>query len=141
MMRNKGFTLLLALVVTGIVLTVGLGVFDIIIREIALSAMGRESQKAFYVADTGVECALYWDIKNGPISTTTPADIECANQTMSAGGSLISTFELTLPNGSCVQVIINKSVPSRTILEARGYNIDCASNDPKKVERGLRIAY
>lgn len=29
-----------------------------------LSYVGKDSQTAFYAADTGVECALFWDTKN-----------------------------------------------------------------------------
>jgi len=144
--KNSGFTLLLALVVIGIVLVVGLGVFDIILREIALSAEGRESQKAFYAADTGVECALYYDT-NHLISTTTPpgpSNIKCANQTINnVGGSPVFTFEFSLSNGACVSVNVDKSSPTppKTTIKAKGYNVDCSSNTLRKVERALKVTY
>ncbi|MDZ4225930.1 MAG: hypothetical protein U1C66_00365 [Patescibacteria group bacterium] len=47
--------------------------YDLLIRELELSRTARESQYAIYAADTGVECALYWDFKYG---TVNPSDID-----------------------------------------------------------------
>ncbi len=137
---SLGFTLLLSLIVVSAVLSVGLGVFDIVYRELILSGIGRESQKAFYAADTGIECALYWDVKRGEISTSSPSTIECAGQSASVGG-LTSAFQITLPDGSCFKVIVDKSDPARTVLESRGYNTACDSTGLRKVERALRVSY
>ena len=63
-MKNKGFTLLLSLLVVSVILSVGLGVSNIMIKELKLSGLGRESQVAFYAADTGVECFFFWEIKH-----------------------------------------------------------------------------
>lgn len=59
-MKN-GFALLLSLIVTSILLVVGLGVSGVAFREIQLSGFGNQSEIAFYAAETGLECALYWD--------------------------------------------------------------------------------
>ena len=58
-MKNKGFTLLLSLLVISVILSVGLGVSNIMIKELKLSGLGRESQVAFYAADAGVECFFF----------------------------------------------------------------------------------
>lgn len=42
-------------------LAVGFAIYDLTVREIDLSAAASQSQYAIYAADTGVECALYWD--------------------------------------------------------------------------------
>lgn len=62
--EQKGFTLLLSLLVISIILSVGFGVFDIMTKELKLSGIGRESQISFYAADAGIECAYFWDIKH-----------------------------------------------------------------------------
>lgn len=139
--KNSGFTLLLALIVANTVLVIGLGVYSIIVREIELSGLGRESQMAFYAADSGTECVLYWDIKKGPISTTTPKTIECLGQSVSVGGSLISSFKLNFNNGACARITVDKTNSSVTTVDSLGYNFDCDSSLPRKVERGIRIAY
>jgi hypothetical protein len=60
---TKGFTLFYALLVSSLALSIGAAIFDITLREIDLSAAATQSQYAVYVADTGAECALYWDSK------------------------------------------------------------------------------
>jgi hypothetical protein len=57
----KGFTLFFAMLVASLALAIGLAIYDITVREIDLSATVKQSQYAIYAADTGAECALYWD--------------------------------------------------------------------------------
>lgn len=140
-LREGGFTLLLSLVVVSIVLSVGLGVFDIVFRELIFSGMSRESQKAFYAADTGAECALYWDIKQGPISSTTPSTISCANQNVEVGGTPVSSFQVNLSNGTCLSVTVDKTNDPQTSIESFGYNTACDSTSRRKVERAIKITY
>ena len=89
---NKGFTLFVALVVSSLILSVSLSLSNIILKQLIFSHTGSESQLAFYAADSGAECALYWDRKgslgdtvfDGAFATTTvsrasqgPLDIQC----------------------------------------------------------------
>ena len=60
--EKKGFTLLFAVIVSTLVLAVGGSIINIALKQLVLSGTGRESQYAFYAANTGIECALYWDI-------------------------------------------------------------------------------
>jgi len=60
-MRSGGFTLFYALLVSSLALAIGASIFDITLREIDLSNAATQSQYAVYVADSGAECALYWD--------------------------------------------------------------------------------
>jgi hypothetical protein len=59
----KGFTIFFALLVSSIALSVGLAIYDLTVRELDLSGTATQSQYAVYSADTGAECALYWDAK------------------------------------------------------------------------------
>lgn len=59
----KGFTIFFAMLVGSLALSVGFAIYDLTVREIDLSAAASQSQYAIYVADTGAECALYWDSK------------------------------------------------------------------------------
>ena len=139
---NKGFTLLLALIVANVVLIIGLGVYGIIIKEIQLSGLGRESQIAFYAADSGTECVLYWDIKKKAVSSTTPITIEraCAGNDITVGGPS-SFFNLKFDNGACTKVNVDKTEYPATKVDSYGYNFDCDISASRKVERGVRIAY
>jgi len=85
---EKGFTLLLAALVASIVLSVGAAIFAIAQKQLTLSAIGRDSQFAFYAADTAAECALYWDFRHSFFGTTPPStvvspDPRCDSQPMS----------------------------------------------------------
>lgn len=64
MMYKKGFTIFVAVVVSGLLLLVVLSISNIALKETILSGAGRESELAFYAADSGVECALFWDWRN-----------------------------------------------------------------------------
>lgn len=59
----KGFTIFFAMLVGSLTLAVGFAIYDLTVREIDLSAAASQSQFAIYAADTGAECALYWDSK------------------------------------------------------------------------------
>ncbi|HEY4507444.1 MAG TPA: hypothetical protein VJJ47_00970 [Candidatus Paceibacterota bacterium] len=56
------FVLLYAVVVASMVLAVGISIISIATKQVAISGLGRESQYAFYAANTGTECALFWDL-------------------------------------------------------------------------------
>ncbi len=59
----KGFTIFFAVLVASLALSVGLVIYDLLLRQLALSQVATQSQYAIYAADTGAECALYWDLK------------------------------------------------------------------------------
>lgn len=60
---KKGFTIFLAVLIGALALAVGLAIYDITVRELQLSDSWEQSQFAIFAADTGAECALYWDSK------------------------------------------------------------------------------
>ncbi len=60
-----GFTIFFAMLVGTLTLSIGFAIYDLTVREIDLSAAASQSQYAIYAADTGAECALYWDSKYG----------------------------------------------------------------------------
>lgn len=60
---NRGFTIFFAMLVASLSLAVGVAIYDLTSREIDLSSTATQSQFAIYAADTGTECALYWDAK------------------------------------------------------------------------------
>ncbi len=141
---NRGFTLFMAIIVAGTVLLIAAGVTSLATRQSLISSTGRESQYAFYAADTGLECALYWDVKNpsgySAFSTSTGSQIlnACNGETINVGGSYISNFDLTDPY--CVKVRVEKFDNGTTIIESRGYNT-CDTLNLRRVERAVRASY
>lgn len=59
--KKRGFTILYAMLIAGVLLSIGVSIASIAIREVALVANAAQSTNAFYIADSGVECALYLD--------------------------------------------------------------------------------
>jgi hypothetical protein len=58
---TSGFTLLFSILVATMVVAIGATIISIAIRQTILSGTSRESQYAFYAANTVLECAYYWD--------------------------------------------------------------------------------
>ena len=139
--HNNGFTLLMATLISSLVLSLGISIFNIVIKELTLSSYGRDSQFAFYAADTGAECALFWDIKERAFATSSVSTIECNGQTIQGvGGSGNSTFTLNFPPETYCAVVDVIKNDGNTTVESRGYNT-CESSSPRRVERGIRITY
>lgn len=134
---NGGFTLLLAVLFVSAFLALSLGLSNLIIGQIQLSGTGRDSQSAFFAADSGAECAVYWDRSSGSFSTSSPSTITCAGESRPVGGAPTSSFDLNFSNGSCVSVVVDKSSPSETIITSIGHS-PC---NGRKVERGLEVRY
>ena len=168
---KRGFALLFSVLVAGILLTIGLGIFSITYKELLLSSSDRESQVAFYAADTGTECALYWDIQHPDTSysvfglvlspaTTSPPDasspILCGNQDVITNGywnpggveaPIETTFRIENIGGTdaCADVTVTKDYDAGA--GERTTRIDsrgfntCDTNASRRAERGLRVEY
>ena len=91
-MKKRGFTIFFAVLVASLALAVGLSIYDILVRELALSQTATQSQYAIYAADTGAECALYWDAKYTNASNNNNGGSNSAFAT--------SSFSTILPSGS-----------------------------------------
>jgi len=61
---QKGFTLFIAVVVSSLLLLVVLSISNLAFKETILSSAGKESSLAFYASDSGIECALFWDLRD-----------------------------------------------------------------------------
>lgn len=57
--QSAGFAMLLAIIVVGVVLTVGLSILDLSIKQVRLSTNSKQSEEAFHAANAGMECARY----------------------------------------------------------------------------------
>lgn len=150
---QRGFTLLLAALIVSIVLALGTSIFNLVQKELILSSIGRDSQFAFYAADTGAECALYWDIRHQRFPTSTPstAEVICDNQSettsaLDTGDTIVSSFQFQ-PNSYCAEVSIEKSFDAegavRTVIHANGFNRSCDSiaNSSRALQRSVELRY
>ena len=149
---QRGFTLLVSIVVMGTILLVATGIVNLAVRQALISASGRESQLAFYAADSGIECALYWDVQNpsgiSAFATSTSSSITCNGILATVGGggnsNPTSIFSFTLtPDPYCVTAAVTKvyfGSVLRTTIESKGYNT-CDLSNPRRVERAVRTTY
>jgi hypothetical protein len=147
--NEKGFTILLAALVTSLVLTLGIAIFSVAQKQVVLSSLGRSSQYAFYAADTGAECALYWDVRYDYFSTTTPTVTPACDGTpltfSGSAGALPYTISYQFqPNGYCAQVTVTKSAADpKTIIHADGFSTACAdiSLSGRTLQRSVELSY
>ncbi len=147
--ESRGFTLLLAVLVSSILLSIGFAIFNILSKEVILSSSGRESQFAFYAADAGIECALYADTALDAFATSsTITEITCGAlpSTLTRtddGTDFVTTFTFTSGTGNsaqCVDVVVTRRNPKRTVIESYGHNT-CTLTDPLRLERAIRVTY
>jgi len=165
---QKGFTILVAVITAGILLIIAMSIGGIALKEQVLSTANKESQIAFYAADTGMECALYWDQKKGAfapgidaatgnaIKPTVLPSINCNNGNVSqmtdSGGDITHysyTFlvsKLPIANstsGSCAVVEITKDISntSKTYTTIQSYGYDTCDPTLNRLERGITTTY
>lgn len=62
--KDKGYVLLLSVLISSIILAMSMGVFAISIKEVALATFARDSVRAFAAASRGLECAVFLDRVN-----------------------------------------------------------------------------
>lgn len=59
---DRGFTILIAIVVAGITLAIALSILSITLKQLSLGGIARESEIAFQAANAGVECIRFHDV-------------------------------------------------------------------------------
>ncbi len=149
---SSGFTLFVAIVLMSTILLIATGIVNLAVKQSLISSSGLSSQQAFYAADTGMECALYWDIHNpsgqSAFATSTGTTISCnkdaSNQSNEwvVGGSEQSIINRInfLPEPFCTIVTVTKNPDGTTQIESLGYNT-CDSESSRRVERAVRATY
>ena len=150
---QRGFTLLITLILTAVILGVGLSLLDISLKQVTLASSARQSTYAFYNADSALECGLYWDSIDTFDYTSEPSSgsITCQGQnfnytaTAASGGSRTTTFTIpcagdnTSGDGSGDVTIVKLSTGA-TQLYGNGYNV-CVASSPERVQRGEEAHY
>ncbi len=153
--KERGVTLYVAIIITTTLLLVSSAIANVTLKQVKLASINRDSHLAFFAADSGAECALYWDVKaaggGSAFSTTTATTISCnadennpENENMVVGGDETSTFRILFkPEPYCADVTVVKTYNGgvlETHIESRGYN-SCDVNNPRRVERAVQADY
>ncbi len=152
---KRGYTILFAVLVSSILLTIGVSIVFISRKQIIITGSARESQFAFYAANAGLECVMFHDYFNGAVFATSSSQpsasvpFDCNGQTITAIGSKTGAtatwegdkyrFEFSMPvditAGSCATVRIDKykaraTGQMKTVVESRGYNLGYQAATP-----------
>lgn len=146
--NNQGFTVLFAVLAASALLIMALGITNISYRETVLSGSARVADRAFYAADSGAECALYWDWQGAfPVSGSSAMTIECLSSTHNLIGTTSPySFDVTSSTPPrCVRITVDKNYLSsgNTRIESRGYNVECGNipGNPRAVERLIEVLF
>lgn len=157
----RGVTLLVAVILSSVVLSVALALLDVAYKQQLLSSTSKQSQYAFYSADSAMECALYYDQQQNAFDFTAPlpsSSLLCNNLAIlgysssvavGGGGSLRTTTFSVSCTGSDIRgtVTVIKSDGTavcsgtrHTCIYSTGYS-SCTASDPRRIERGLKVLY
>jgi hypothetical protein len=126
--NREGFAMLFAVLTASLLLTIGMAIFSLSFKELAISTAARESQIAFYAADSARECALYWDVKKGAFGVC--LNMGCSSRTIGisnivCNGKSLSVPNSTTPNSTSMTYNFNDSVSPDASFQ---YIIDANQN-------------
>jgi hypothetical protein len=152
--NKKAFVILFAVTLSSIMLAIGLGVADIALKEIKFNTSAKDTNDAFFAADTAIECAL---MNDKPPSTSFAVSggsgqVQCLGGIINLTGSF-PVWKFIIPHlgnpNNCAIVTVSKDNTSKppfilTSMVSKGYNIgdaSCNSTNPNRIERELDINY
>jgi Tfp pilus assembly protein PilX len=153
MSMHRGFTLLISIILTSVILSVGAALFDITYKQVVLSETAQQSQIAFYNADSALECGLYQDQHLTLFDYTsepTSGSFMCQGKTITykspavpLGQVRTTSFSISCDGGDqnvLSNTIVTKQVTGATAMYANGFN-SCNSSDTRRIERGEKVTY
>ena len=148
--QNNGYAILFAVVMVSIISMLAIGLSNSSYKQLVLSLLAKDSQTAFFQADTASECALYadnimhmtaiygsWFCGKGLDSNDIPFTI--------SAGSGPDDYELNPTNagsGPCFKISVTKTgtSPIETTIKSKGYN-SCDLGNRRTVEREIEVKY
>ncbi len=155
---ESGFAMLFTVLVVSVILAIALGISDITFKQTMLSNLAKNSQLAFYQADSGVECGMYYDTTVGEFPSSTadspdgttvdkvPTQLTCGANTLSLVISQSRTnyfvYQENITDSSpCYSITFDKTYTAtdKNRVSSRGFST-CQST-PQQVERGLNLSY
>lgn len=118
--EQKGVVILLVMVILSALLSVSIGIFNVVFGELRISGEIADSFVAFYAADQGIERTLYLD---------------------RSGAGLVNNYteEKDIPSGGCYKVRVAKSGADTQIIASGQYR--CGTAPPRVVKRGFMVTY
>ncbi len=157
--HESGIALLVAIIFMTVVLSIGLSLSSFGYKQITLVSSVTDSQKAFYAADSAIECVLYADQHNAAFFNTSyhphATSFTCNNNvyaistpiTKVLGARTWQVYDLPVVSfgTTCSSVIVYKDVAGgavgETYIFSTGYNNKNCSANNKTTVRGLETHY
>ncbi|KKS11174.1 hypothetical protein A2643_01835 [Candidatus Nomurabacteria bacterium RIFCSPHIGHO2_01_FULL_39_220] len=159
---KSGFVILFAVTLSALLLSIAIGVTNIAFKELRFGTNARDTNDAFFAADTGIECALIYDksttglfVHNPPISSS--FSITCNNRPITVTENSTSYWTFHVPGlgsttQSCAIVTVDKTDPGDSttvpvfVITSKGYNTGSQNNNfcnppTNAVERQLEVRY
>lgn len=110
--KEDGFILVLTMIIVSISLAISFSTYSVSIKEVALGSYMRESERAFFVADRALECALFWDrtplVAGGMPYTPFPTSTLWTNSSFTGAN--------TMAKVTCNTGVINMQLDSVTAI-------------------------
>ena len=156
---NSGFVLLFSIMISSIILLITLGVSNIALKEINFTISAKDTNDAFFAADTGAECALFNDKTSGGLESAfieNGSGVSCLGTTITFTNPPSSSpwnFVLTglgSTGKACAKVTVKKDIfdgLNTTTIISKGYNNNDTSTDTgcspasNAVERFIELSY
>lgn len=142
--NNNGFALLFSVLVSSLLLTIGLSIFNIALKELSISTATKQSIHAFYAAESGRQYALYTDLI-GENSPYLPSDFfsNKGNYLDTSYSQPIAQKFVSVGYGPNFNLVIekkwedNKYKKILTTVKSYGYD----AKDGNRVERAIEQTY
>jgi len=154
--KNKGFVILYAIMLSSMLLAIALGVMNTSLKEIKFSTSAKDTNDAFFAADIGAECALFYD-RLAPSGnaftggTSFVGPMNCGGSNLNLVGSSPSwNFNIPeLGNGQGCAIVTVTKIPPITGIVSKGYNNGSGGSSPNwtcipnasAVERQIELNY
>ena len=124
--QREGITLLLVVALLSAILSISVGIFNVVIGEFRISGEITDSFRALYAADEGIERTLYRDRIVRAICTGVQ------------GTDCFVATDMPVKSGACYTVQVSKT-PKTQITIAGQYR--CGVNPTRVVKRGFQLGY
>lgn len=147
--NNKGYALLFTIMVISVISVVTAGLLNTMSKQLILSSLAKDSQVAFYQADTATDCGLYVDMTNPGDILNHGGALKCGglNLTLEAKGNgyVIYPSEINESLLPCFRIEVLKDKDTKppytiTTISARGYNF-CNVENIRTVEREIQVTF
>lgn len=141
--------MLFTVLVMSLILTIAIGISNMTFKQAILSGLAKDSQVAFYQADTGTECGMYYDLTRltfppGTVFADAPDELLCGTSQLRLNTAVSTDNYFLYENRSsqtepCMSILFDKTDSTDKVILSRGYNI--CDTHPRKVERALEVRY